>query len=73
MPSAFFRVLGTVLSVAEILLWIVVSCGTIWKAWTGEIFFAPCLGDLDGDGRLSRKWKRRRKLQAHAGNESKQS
>ena len=47
LPSAFFRILGAVFSVAVVLLWIVVSCGTLWKAWTGEIFVAPCLKDLD--------------------------
>ncbi|KAK4546954.1 hypothetical protein LTR36_001686 [Oleoguttula mirabilis] len=48
LPSAFFRVLGTVFSVAVALLWVVVSCGTLQQAWTGEIFFAPCLKDLEG-------------------------
>ena len=47
-PSAFFRILGTVFSVAVALLWVIVSCGTLWKAWTGEIFFAPCLKDVEG-------------------------
>ena len=35
MPSAFFCVLGTAFSVAVVLLWLVVSGGTMWKAWTG--------------------------------------
>ncbi len=30
-----------------ILLWIMVSIGTIRKAATGEIFYAPCLKDLE--------------------------
>ena len=30
------------------LLWIVVATGTIKKAVTGEIFFAPCLKDVEG-------------------------
>lgn len=46
LPSAFFRVLGTVFSVAVVLLWIVVASGTLYKAWTGAMFFAPCLKDL---------------------------
>ncbi|KAI7244394.1 putative C4-dicarboxylate transporter/malic acid transport protein [Hortaea werneckii] len=50
LPSAFFRVLGTIFSVAVTLLWIVVSCGTLQRAWTGEMFFAPCLKDLEQKG-----------------------
>ncbi|MCJ1314790.1 Plasma membrane sulfite pump involved in sulfite metabolism [Xylographa vitiligo] len=48
MPSVFFDVLGTILSVAVTLLWIMVASGTIKKAVTGDIFFAPCLKDLEG-------------------------
>jgi len=48
MPSVFFDVLGTILSVAVTLLWIMVAVGTLKKAFTGEIFFAPCLKDLEG-------------------------
>jgi hypothetical protein len=68
-PSAFFRVLGTIFSIAEVLLWMVVGSGknplvilretfvncskqflgTLYKAWTGEMFFAPCLKNLDDD------------------------
>lgn len=47
-PSGFFRLLGTVFSVAVALLWVVVSVGTLQRAWTGVIFFAPCLDDLEG-------------------------
>ena len=45
LPSEFFKVLGTMMSVAVVLLWLVVAAGTIAKAWTGELFFAPCLQD----------------------------
>ncbi|KAH9216690.1 C4-dicarboxylate transporter/malic acid transport protein-like protein [Leptodontidium sp. 2 PMI_412] len=48
LPSLFFKVLGTIFSVAVTLLWIMVAIGTIRRAWTGEIFFAPCLKDLEG-------------------------
>ncbi|KAK5112055.1 hypothetical protein LTR85_011636 [Meristemomyces frigidus] len=48
LPSAFFRILATIFSVAVALLWVVVSGGTLQWAWTGEIFFAPCLGDVEG-------------------------
>ena len=44
-PSTFFRVLGTIFSVAVVLLWIVVSVGTVIKVSKGELFFAPCLQD----------------------------
>ena len=43
LPSGFFRVLGTIFSVSVVLLWLVVASWTMAKAWTGEIFFAPCL------------------------------
>ncbi|KIW04163.1 uncharacterized protein PV09_04970 [Verruconis gallopava] len=49
LPSLVFKVLGTIFSVAVVLLWMVVATGTAMKAWTGELFFAPCLDD----------WKRR--------------
>jgi len=48
LPSEFFKVLGTIFSVAVTLLWIMVAVGTVRRAWTGEIFFAPCLKDLEG-------------------------
>lgn len=47
MPSAFFRVLGTIFSVAVTLLWVVVACGTIYKAYTGAILVAPCLKEVE--------------------------
>ncbi|RMY20197.1 hypothetical protein D0866_12606 [Hortaea werneckii] len=50
LPSAFFRVLGTIFSVAVTLLLVAVSCGTLQRAWTGEMFFAPCLKDLEQKG-----------------------
>ncbi|KAK3669146.1 Plasma membrane sulfite pump involved in sulfite metabolism [Recurvomyces mirabilis] len=46
LPSAFFRVVGTAFSVAVTLLWIVVTCGTLKSAYSGEILVAPCLKDL---------------------------
>ena len=30
------------------MLWIIVASGTLRKALTGELFFAPCLEDLEG-------------------------
>lgn len=46
MPSMFFRVLGTIFSVMVILLWIVVFIGTVKGAWSGKLFYAPCLKNL---------------------------
>jgi hypothetical protein len=36
--------------VAVILLWVVVAVGTVKGAWSGELFAAPCLKDIDLDG-----------------------
>ncbi|KAK4868841.1 hypothetical protein LT330_006450 [Penicillium expansum] len=46
MPSRFFRVLGTILSVCVLLLWIVVSLFTVKGMFNRSLFVAPCLGDL---------------------------
>ncbi|PSR86974.1 sulfite transporter Ssu2 [Coniella lustricola] len=46
MPSMFFKVLGTIFSVAVILLWCVVAVGTVKGAWSGKLFYAPCLKNL---------------------------
>lgn len=46
LPSLFFRVLGTIFGVAVIILWIVIALGTAKGAWTGELFYAPCLANL---------------------------
>ena len=45
-PSMFFKVFGTVLSVAVILLWCIVAAGTAKGAWSGELFYAVCLKNL---------------------------
>lgn len=37
LPSVFFEIFGTVLAAAVILLWIMVTAMTIFKAWSGEI------------------------------------
>lgn len=47
LPSAFFRILGTIFSLTVTLLWIVVAIGTLIRAYTGEIFVAPCLKDVE--------------------------
>ncbi|KAK5107700.1 hypothetical protein LTR62_000894 [Meristemomyces frigidus] len=65
-PSAFFRVIGTGFSLAVALFWIVVTCGTLQRAWTGEIFFAPCLKDVEGKEEQGKKY-----LHGHGGKEGK--
>lgn len=47
MPSAFFRVLGTIFSIAVTMLWIVVSVGTLYGLWKGNVLAAPCLKDVE--------------------------
>ena len=46
MPSLFFRVLGTIFSVAVIILWCIVMAGTLRGAIDGKLFNAPCLANL---------------------------
>lgn len=52
MPSLFFKVLGTILSVAVMILWCVVAMGTAKGAWSGHLFFAPCLKNLKKEHRV---------------------
>lgn len=47
LPSLFFKVLGSIFSVAVIILWLVVSAGTVRGAIRGTIFFAPCVTDFE--------------------------
>lgn len=51
MPSLFFRVLGTIMSVAVIILWCIVAAGTARGAWSGNLFNAPCLKELKKEDR----------------------
>lgn len=60
-PSAFFRVLGTVFSVTETVLWLGVSLGTIYHAYTGHILVAPCLKDIQGKEDAAREHFREQK------------
>ncbi|KAF4965866.1 hypothetical protein FSARC_6386 [Fusarium sarcochroum] len=43
LPSRFFKVLGTIFSVAETLLWIMVAVGTIKASLSGQLFVPPPL------------------------------
>lgn len=47
LPSTFFKVLGTIFSVLVVLLWLLVSARTAVRAWTGNMFFAPCAADFE--------------------------
>jgi len=47
LPSLFFRVLGTIFSLSVLLLWLVVSAGTIRGAWNGRLLFAPCAAEYE--------------------------
>lgn len=47
LPSAFFKVLGSMFTVVVVLLWLVVSAGTIKGVVTRQIFFAPCAADYE--------------------------
>jgi hypothetical protein len=46
-PSLFFKVLGTIFSVAVILLWLVVALATLRGVIAGSIFFAPCVSQYE--------------------------
>lgn len=63
-PSLFFKVLGTIFSVAVVLLWLVVGLGTLKGAFTGKLFFAPCVAQyeeqLEQEKRKERKERRER-------------
>ncbi|KAH7109598.1 sulfite transporter Ssu1 [Dendryphion nanum] len=47
LPSLFFKVLGTIFSLAVVLLWAVVSVGTVWNSLSGELFVAPCVKEWE--------------------------
>ncbi|KAL4791362.1 voltage-dependent anion channel [Aspergillus venezuelensis] len=46
LPSTFFRVLGTIISLCVVVLWLVVSAGTLKGVVSGQMFQAPCLAEL---------------------------
>ncbi|KAJ9606465.1 Plasma membrane sulfite pump involved in sulfite metabolism [Cladophialophora chaetospira] len=43
LPSAFFRILGTISSLIVVFLWLLVSIMTLMAAAKGKIFYAPCV------------------------------
>ncbi|KAL5358893.1 sulfite efflux pump SSU1 [Aspergillus floccosus] len=46
LPSQFFRILGTMVSLCVVVLWGVVSVGTLKGVVSGRMFYAPCLAEL---------------------------
>jgi C4-dicarboxylate transporter/malic acid transport protein len=46
-PSKFFKILGTIFSVAVILLWLIVALGTARGAISGKLFQAPCVAQYE--------------------------
>lgn len=51
LPSAFFRVLGTVFAICVMFLWLVVALNTARKVLSGTIFEAPCLKEMERSSR----------------------
>jgi len=41
----FFRIVGTIFSALTTTLWLAIFCKTIYLAYGGSIFHAPCLAD----------------------------
>ncbi|TVY82994.1 Sulfite efflux pump SSU1 [Lachnellula suecica] len=55
LPSTFFKVLATIFSIAVILWWIMVAVGSVKEALVGELLFAPCLEDMEGQEAFGKK------------------
>lgn len=49
LPSRFFNVLGTILSLCVLILWVVVTIGTIKGITSGKLFYAPALEELEAE------------------------
>lgn len=49
LDSGGFRVLGTVLSLIEVLLWLFIAIRTTIGALSGKLFFSPCLAEQGGE------------------------
>ncbi|KAI5375089.1 hypothetical protein J4E82_006169 [Alternaria postmessia] len=47
LPSAFFRILGTILGISVVLLWVLVAVGTMKNIIYANMFEAPCLRDIE--------------------------
>lgn len=47
LPSVFFKVLGTIFSLSVVILWIIVASGTIYRAFFGQLIYAPCVKEWE--------------------------
>lgn len=47
LPSAFFKIFGTIIGISEILLWLIVAGGTVKHMIKGTLFEAPCLKEME--------------------------
>ncbi|KAK6380956.1 Plasma membrane sulfite pump involved in sulfite metabolism [Exophiala oligosperma] len=63
-PSLFFKVLGTIFSVAVVLLWLVVGLVTFRSVIAGTIFFAPCVQQYEQE--IVREQKRKDRTRRRA-------
>jgi tellurite resistance protein TehA-like permease len=54
LPSRFFNVLGTIFSLCVVIVWVVVSVGTIRGCVNGKLFHAPALEELEAEMKMDR-------------------
>lgn len=47
LPSVFFKVLGTIFSLVVVLFWLIVSAGTVQRAFQGKLIYAPCIKEWE--------------------------
>lgn len=62
LPSAFFRILGTVLAVSVMVLWSVVATGTVKNILYGNMFEAPCLREMERRANVAIEEKKRQNV-----------
>ncbi|RMJ26288.1 transporter [Aspergillus sp. HF37] len=55
LPSRFFNVLGTIFSLCVVIVWVVVSVGTIRGIVNGRLFHAPALEELEAEMKMERE------------------
>jgi len=49
LDSGGFRILGTILSLIEVILWLYIAIKTTIGALSGKLFFSPCLAEQGGE------------------------
>lgn len=54
LPSTVFNVLGTIFSLCVVVLWVIVTIGTIRAVINGSVFYAPALEELDAKMKTDR-------------------